>query len=101
MGVGGVRGDLEISVLDDRVDYGTQKRAHRRKRGSGREDEFRFEELEVTVGHPGRGARSSRKMVLEPQPCGGALSARSCASFRCFSVEGNPCSDPGILQATP
>lgn len=50
MGVGGVRGDLEISVLDDRVDYGTQKRAHRRKRGSGREAEFRFEELEVTVG---------------------------------------------------
>lgn len=73
MGVGGVRGDLEISVLDERVDYGTQKRAHRRKRGSGREDEFRFEELEVTVGHPGiqvEVQEAAERWFWSPSPMG-------------------------------
>lgn len=62
-GVGRVRGDPRFPSWVVR-----QITVHRR-RGSGREAEFRFEEHGVTADHPG----DSGKKGLEHQPHGGAL----------------------------
>lgn len=89
-GVSGVRGDPQISVLDGRVDRGTQEGGFRRRRrlgwgsliqvwGTGSDHgSFRYR-------HPG----DSGKISLEHQPHGGALipvAKYTCAFFPLVSL---------------
>lgn len=59
----------------------------RRRRGSEKEAESRFE---VTVNHPGRHPGDNSKMVLEPHVLG--------LRAPCFSMEAHPRSGPGIRK---
>lgn len=59
----------QTSVLDGRVDHGTQEGECRRRGRSGGEAEFGFEELRVTVGHPGGDAHGTVG-TCEHQPHG-------------------------------
>lgn len=99
--MGGVRGDPQVSVSNGRIGHGTQEGEYRR-RGSV---ELRFEELRVTVGHPGRDIQETverQACTLSPVGDPESYSQRYlCFISICFSKEGKPCSDPGILKALP
>lgn len=88
--VDGVRDDPQISVLDGRVDHGTQEGDHRTMSITGAEAEFGLEGLGMAVGH-------QVQIGLEPQFPERALSLVARHTHASFLLVSLPKADPHLV----